>query len=1148
MDMKMKVIVLSTSLAWLPLSGCGGSGGQENTTPPVDQNSAPVLNGAPLTNAQEGSEYQYQLSVSDADGDPITFSATTKPAWLSFSDSGLLSGTPSTENIGNENISLTYSDGTETKSFDFTLAVSAQPAEVNAAPVLNGQPISSAQVGSEYSYQLNVTDANNDPITFSATTKPAWLSFSASGLLSGTPGSDHIGNENIALTYSDGTVTKQLNFTIAVSTQPAEVNVAPVLNGQAVTNAQINSEYRYQLNVTDANSSDTISYSAVSIPSWLNFSATGLLSGTPTTANLGDVAIKLTYSDGEFTEAHNFTIAVAESYLVEPPVIAARTTVNAADPSTYNITSYGAGSISDGINPAGYGCSEDYGYWIHGAGVVEPGIAGCNNGTAIGAPTYLHPQVIGEKASQPTPTHKWWGSISFLGEMEVGNPNNAAYITPDPIYARISNKGVRILGLPSGLGAYEPTGFSRYGYNIPDPFSEVFDGIAVANSEFSELQAYLKDYSDGSVTVQWQSGNKPVMEGTFVHGSPYVYFKAFRGELVIKTLREDGGEKGTFYSKDNHLGVWTSVAGNRHDFIISGEGETTFANSSSNEITVSNAANELTVAYLPGNNGAVPTSTTADFFAQSARNVVRNVDIDYAVDRSDNSVTVSHRYLDKDGAVIETIAGLQPMHWKNSSDAALSAYKVRSARGMVRFSKTAQFSYEMPFVGVLPSLPSTVGDFDQDTLKSLVTEYAAKGASKWNVSDNGETNNDTYWSGKSYGKMAEIIAIARSIGMDSEADIFSNWLKTELADWFTADTNGSLDTEKYFVYDQEWSTLLGMQESFLSHQQLNDHHFHYGYFVRAAAEICRTDPTWCSDEQYGPMIELLIRDYASSKNDTMFPYLRNFDPANGFSWASGVANFANGNNNESTSEAANSYGAIVLYGMITGNEQLVEKGMYLHASSTTAYWEYWNNIDRFRNESDAYPDRGDDYDNFPAAYPRITTSIIWGNGHVFSTWFSGAYAHILGIQGLPLNPLVLHVGQYADYMQDYVALGLTESSNGKPSGLADDQWRDIWWGLWAMTDADAAMTDYVTMPSYQPENGETKAHTYHWLHTWQALGHLKTGTGALTADHPAAVAFEKEGKTTYITYNYGSAAKEITFSDGTKVNAAPGGFTVKTVE
>jgi hypothetical protein len=59
--------------------------------------------------------------------------------------------------------------------------------------------------------------------------------------------------------------------------------------------------------------------------------------------------------------------------------------------------------------------------------------------------------------------------------------------------------------------------------------------------------------------------------------------------------------------------------------------------------------------------------------------------------------------------------------------------------------------------------------------------------------------------------------------------------------------------------------------------------------------------------------------------------------ANGFSWASGVAYFVRGNNNASTSEAANAYGAMILYGLIVGDNKLVERGMYLHASTSAAY-------------------------------------------------------------------------------------------------------------------------------------------------------------------------------------------------------------------
>ena len=796
-------------------------------------------------------------------------------------------------------------------------------------------------------------------------------------------------------------------------------------------------------------------------------------------------------------------------------------------PGSYQITNYGAGSISDTINPESYRCVYDFGNWIYNAGIVEPAIASCDTTTGIptGTPTKLHPQLTGPALTKPTPTHKWWGSVPFMGEMTIGDANTAAYITPDPMTARISERGVRVMGIPSGL----TTTTDGFLYPIPDPFSEVFDGIAVGNSLHSNLQGYLKDHSDGSVTVEWQNNDTAVMEATFVHGSPYIYFKVYDGEIVIRSLRDDGSEKGTFYNQDNSLGIWTSVAGNSNNFLITGEGTTTFDNITSNEITINNATKEFTLTYLPSLNG-VPSDALTSFFAAKARNVVASVTIDYSVDKATNTVTVSHAYKNSQGANVETIAGMHPLHWKNSTQTT-SAYQIKSARGTIKFSETAQFSYQLPFVGILPTLPSIDGTFDQITLETMITEFIAQGADSWN------THTDAYWSGKNYSKVAELIAIAESIGMTTEAAALRNWLKIELSDWFTAETDSSLDINKYFVYDEDWSTLLALEESFMSHQQLNDHHFHYGYLIRAAAEICRMDASWCSDEQYGPMIELLIRDYAGGRDDTMFPYLRNFDPANGFSWASGKVNFARGNNNESTSEAANAYGAIILYGLITANDDLVERGMYLHASTTAAYWEYWNNIDDYNAV-------GETENNFPDGYEKITTSIIWGDGAVFSTWFSAAYAHILGIQGLPINPLTLHVGLHADYMEDYVTLGLSESSNGKPSGLVDDQWRDIWWNLWAMTNADLAINDYESVASYEAEAGEAKAHTYHWLHTFSKLGHLKTGTGALTANHPAALAFEKNGVTSYVVYNFSNQTLQVTFSDGKVVAATANGFTV----
>jgi len=789
----------------------------------------------------------------------------------------------------------------------------------------------------------------------------------------------------------------------------------------------------------------------------------------------------------------------------------------------------GAGSMADQPNPEGYTCSNDYGSWIHNAGVVEPGIAGCDEELGpIGTPTELLPQLTGPAAQNHTGSHRWWGSIAFYGEMAVGDVSKAGYITPDPITARLSDRGFRMLSIPGGL-AYK-NGNSHI-YEVPGPFDEVFDGLAIANSQFQQMEAYLYDYSDGSMTVEWQQNNSAVMRATFVHGSPYVFIDVLQGELVLKSKAQNGPEKDIYHQAPNQLGLWTDVAGNRGTFLAVGEGDTQFVDVESNTIRVQNSSGKVTLALLPTGD-ELPDTAMIERFAQAASNRIDEVNISYQVNPVTQNVTVTHKYLNA-GQPAQTMAGLMPLHWKNANSLLNSQDSVRSARGITKFASLDSYSYELPFVGVLPTLPAQTDSYDVPKLTQLIQDFIADGPEVWN------TKSDTYWAGKNYGKVAELAALAYSHGLTNEHATLTNWLKGELEDWFTAETNGQADKSKYFSYDENWNTLLGYDESFGSQQQLNDHHFHYGYFVRAAAEICRTDKSWCAPDAWGGMVEMLIRDYAANRNDDLFPYTRNFDPANGFSWASGHANFTLGNNNESTSEAANAYGAIVLYGLLTGNDELANHGIYLHASSTAAYWEYWNNIDRYRGKTG-------EFDNFAAEYDKMTTSIIWGNGHVFSTWFSGAYAHILGIQGLPLNPLVMHIGQHADYLKDYVQLGLSESGNNKPSGLPTDQWRDVWWNIWAMTEPEAAIEDFNTMNfNYDIEAGETIAHTYHWIHSFKTLGHLVSGSGEITADYPTALVFDKNGSLTYVAYNYSEQTRLVSFSDGMAIAVAANSFGTK---
>ena len=61
----------------------------------------------------------------------------------------------------------------------------------------------------------------------------------------------------------------------------------------------------------------------------------------------------------------------------------------------------------------------------------------------------------------------------------------------------------------------------------------------------------------------------------------------------------------------------------------------------------------------------------------------------------------------------------------------------------------------------------------------------------------------------------------------------------------------------------------------------------------------------------------------------------------------------------------------------------------------------------------------------------------------------------------------------------------------------------------------------------------------------RALGELQTGTGELTANYPASMAFKTGSTTNYVVYNYGDNARTVTFSDGTVVTAAANAFRIE---
>lgn len=178
----------------------------------------------PTTSVAQGQLYSYAVKVTGPVGATFTITASTKPSWLTLTagtnGNATLSGTPSS--TGSDDVTLSVTDGTTTKTQSFTIIVSALE-----GLKFTSTPTTSATVGTAYNYSITTSDAAHTSATISltATTKPAWLTLTNNGngtaTLSGTPSAADAGSNAVALSATDGFTTVTQNFTITVVTANA---------------------------------------------------------------------------------------------------------------------------------------------------------------------------------------------------------------------------------------------------------------------------------------------------------------------------------------------------------------------------------------------------------------------------------------------------------------------------------------------------------------------------------------------------------------------------------------------------------------------------------------------------------------------------------------------------------------------------------------------------------------------------------------------------------------------------------------------------------------------------------------------------------------------------------------------------------------
>jgi endoglucanase Acf2 len=567
---------------------------------------------------------------------------------------------------------------------------------------------------------------------------------------------------------------------------------------------------------------------------------------------------------------------------------------------------------------------------------------------------------------RPIPTNNWHTHLFLEGGANCD-------LWADPVLVRLQGNSTELVGL---------LGWNRDGGGM-----DRAQAIKLGGKGFKGADTVAKDWSDWMLQYRVTGDAQSYYDVTLGRGMPCVWVEYSGVTPTITfgngaTFFDLDGAAGALPAKGNAFGVTLGAA----KWAVFAPEDTGFENAGGTvTVTFSGAKKYLVFAYL---SNAKDIST----FAKCAYAIPRKTTLSWKYDPKAGEVkqtwTVTTEPLK--GSQNEIVQGWIPHHYRTTKlGFKLADMEYACPRGKLKTAVGNTFEITYPFVGLLPMQPAPektglANDFDEARMRDFLAKYATHDKL-------GQAG--TYWGGKELLQWGQYMNIGVQM-KDPTAAQNAEHLKTTLSDWLTYTKGPDKSADRiFFFFYPNYKGLVGWHEEFWSYQ-FTDHHFHYGYFTMAAALLGLQDPQWLKD--YGPMISLVAKDYANwDHKDQRFPLFRCFDVWEGHCWARGpVPN--NGPDEESSSEAVQSWGGLFLLGAALGDEDMMGAGAMGWCCETQAAQEYW-----FNRYGDVWSP------NF--AKPMV--GMVFASGHAYANFFTGDMAWTYGIQLMPNSPALQYFAQ-----------------------------------------------------------------------------------------------------------------------------------------
>ncbi|KAL2552109.1 glycosyl hydrolase family 81 protein [Forsythia ovata] len=341
------------------------------------------------------------------------------------------------------------------------------------------------------------------------------------------------------------------------------------------------------------------------------------------------------------------------------------------------------------------------------------------------------------------------------------------------------------------------------------------------------------------------------------------------------------------------------------------------------------------------------------------------------------------------------------------------------------------------------------------------------------VKDVGALNSSTisttssYFYGKLIARAARFALIAEEVCYPEVIPAIRQFLKDMIEPWMdgTFGANG-------FLYDPKWGGIVTKQGSLDSGADFgfgiyNDHHYHLGYFIYGIAVLAKIDAAW--GRKYRPQAYSLMADFMNLRRraNSKYPRLRCFDLWKLHSWAGGLTEFADGRNQESTSEAVNGYYSAALMGLSYGDSHLVSIGSALSALEIQAAQTWWH----VREKDNLY---GEEFTK-----ENRVVGVLWANKRDSSLWFAPPDWREcrLGIQLLPILPISEILFSDVHFVKQLVSWTLPALAR---EGVGEG-WKGFVYALQGIYDKEGALDKIRNLTGY--DDGNSLTNLLWWIHS-----------------------------------------------------------------